>query len=326
MHTHAQTRCTHDYTHTSTNIHINLRNAGTHCLPQAFPPALPAPPYRRQGGGWCGSDINCLERANSTLGSSKHWPATYTDTYEGSQLFVTPPFVGDVLCKNGDAVALLVRGRPYHAHCPYPTSVTGQRQFTCACVLTNVDCAPVFSSLRADKLQRHLRNVGPCRRLDSLLTPVLERHKVDFVEVACGHCPFCSIIAAVATDAAAAAADCPDFAAAATAHSPDTAAVTDGPRYCDGGSWTGHADAPVSVGGSTIYYRGRLLLDELLSQALLLGLASASNLLYAAAAATAAVAAVVALTLFPDPRGCSTFPDPRGGSPATDMRAAQRAV
>eukprot|EP00756_Hemistasia_phaeocysticola_P003666 Hpha_TRINITY_DN1236_c0_g1::TRINITY_DN1236_c0_g1_i1::g.44821::m.44821/K19882/NOTUM; O-palmitoleoyl-L-serine hydrolase len=45
-----------------------------------------------QGGGWCGSASNCLDRANSSLGSSKNWPATYTDRYEGSELFVQPPF------------------------------------------------------------------------------------------------------------------------------------------------------------------------------------------------------------------------------------------
>eukprot|EP00040_Diaphanoeca_grandis_P005613 m.33699 g.33699 ORF g.33699 m.33699 type:complete len:393 (+) comp16857_c2_seq1:74-1252(+) len=45
-----------------------------------------------QGGGWCSSDSNCAQRANSTLGSSIHWPATYTDTYEGSELFATKPF------------------------------------------------------------------------------------------------------------------------------------------------------------------------------------------------------------------------------------------
>lgn len=45
-----------------------------------------------QGGGWCSSSDNCYARAQTTLGSSKQWPATYTDTYEGSQLFATPPF------------------------------------------------------------------------------------------------------------------------------------------------------------------------------------------------------------------------------------------
>eukprot|EP00038_Savillea_parva_P019872 m.29423 g.29423 ORF g.29423 m.29423 type:complete len:420 (-) comp4592_c0_seq2:309-1568(-) len=45
-----------------------------------------------QGGGWCSSDVNCAERAGTALGSSKSWGPTYTDSYEGSQLFVTPPF------------------------------------------------------------------------------------------------------------------------------------------------------------------------------------------------------------------------------------------
>jgi O-palmitoleoyl-L-serine hydrolase len=45
-----------------------------------------------QGGGWCGSPENCLMRSNTTLGSSTHWPPTYEDVYEGSELFMTPPF------------------------------------------------------------------------------------------------------------------------------------------------------------------------------------------------------------------------------------------
>jgi hypothetical protein len=50
-----------------------------------------------QGGGWCNSDENCAARANTALGSSNHpnkysWGATYSDPYEGSQLFLTPPF------------------------------------------------------------------------------------------------------------------------------------------------------------------------------------------------------------------------------------------
>lgn len=45
-----------------------------------------------QGGGWCSSPTNCLDRAGSDLGSSKKWPATYTDTYEGSAVFDAPGF------------------------------------------------------------------------------------------------------------------------------------------------------------------------------------------------------------------------------------------
>ena len=50
-----------------------------------------------QGGGWCNSDESCATRANTALGSSNHpnkysWGPTYSDPYEGSQLFVTPPF------------------------------------------------------------------------------------------------------------------------------------------------------------------------------------------------------------------------------------------
>jgi O-palmitoleoyl-L-serine hydrolase len=35
---------------------------------------------------------NCAERAATDLGSSKNWGPTYTDVYEGSSLFNTPPF------------------------------------------------------------------------------------------------------------------------------------------------------------------------------------------------------------------------------------------
>merc|ERR1711907_668452 len=45
-----------------------------------------------QGGGWCSSDESCAERAQSRLGSSSGWGPTYTDTYEGSQLFAMAPF------------------------------------------------------------------------------------------------------------------------------------------------------------------------------------------------------------------------------------------
>jgi hypothetical protein len=59
-----------------------------------------------QGGGWCGSDANCAQRANCSnspagcimggtccaLGSSTVWGPTYTDKYEGSQIFADPAF------------------------------------------------------------------------------------------------------------------------------------------------------------------------------------------------------------------------------------------
>jgi len=47
-----------------------------------------------QGGGWCGSPANCLSRSNTSLGSSKFWPPTYHDRYEGSALWAHPPFDG----------------------------------------------------------------------------------------------------------------------------------------------------------------------------------------------------------------------------------------
>ena len=61
-----------------------------------------------QGGGWCGSDASCAQRANCSrntpgcimggtccaLGSSTVWGPTYTDTYEGSQIFADPAFQG----------------------------------------------------------------------------------------------------------------------------------------------------------------------------------------------------------------------------------------
>ena len=45
-----------------------------------------------QGGGWCLSPENCLERASTNFGSSVNWGPTYTDRYEGSAMFATPPF------------------------------------------------------------------------------------------------------------------------------------------------------------------------------------------------------------------------------------------
>ena len=49
-----------------------------------------SPPSK--GGGWCSSDENCAGRALSTLGSSKNWGPTYTDFYEGSQIFSADEF------------------------------------------------------------------------------------------------------------------------------------------------------------------------------------------------------------------------------------------
>ena len=59
-----------------------------------------------QGGGWCGSDADCAQRANCShntpgcimggsccaLGSSTVWGPTYTDAYEASQIFADPAF------------------------------------------------------------------------------------------------------------------------------------------------------------------------------------------------------------------------------------------
>jgi hypothetical protein len=111
-----------------------------------------------EGGGWCGSDTNCVARSATVLGSSKQWGPTYTDTYEGSALFNTAPF---------------------------------------------------------------------------------NNYTVVFV------------------------------------------------KYCDGSSFTSNVTAPVAVGGSMIYYRGRLLLDALLDDLLGKGLAQADTLLYAGCSAGA---------------------------------------
>jgi hypothetical protein len=54
--------------------------------------------------------------------------------------------------------------------------------------------------------------------------------------------------------------------------------------YCDGGSWTGNAP-PKVVGGKTIYYRGRPLLDALLDDLLAKGLAAATDLLWSGCSA-----------------------------------------
>ena len=44
-----------------------------------------------EGGGWCGSPNNCLDRAGTSLGSSKSWPDTYTGG-EAAAMFDYPPF------------------------------------------------------------------------------------------------------------------------------------------------------------------------------------------------------------------------------------------
>ena len=54
--------------------------------------------------------------------------------------------------------------------------------------------------------------------------------------------------------------------------------------YCDGGSWTGNS-TPKQVGGKTIYYRGRPLLDALLDDLLGKGLSGATDLLWSGCSA-----------------------------------------
>ena len=61
-------------------------------------------------------------------------------------------------------------------------------------------------------------------------------------------------------------------------------------KYCDGGSFTGNADAPVTFPGSTqkIYYRGRRILDALFEELLdSRGLSTATELLFAGCSAGA---------------------------------------
>jgi len=52
--------------------------------------------------------------------------------------------------------------------------------------------------------------------------------------------------------------------------------------YCDGGSWLGNVSAPIKTqSGSTIYYRGRLLLDAMIDNLLgVQGMSNAKYLLY----------------------------------------------
>ena len=58
--------------------------------------------------------------------------------------------------------------------------------------------------------------------------------------------------------------------------------------YCDGGSWAGNVSAPVRVANSTIYYRGRRILDALLENLLhVQGMNAANELLYAGCSAGA---------------------------------------
>lgn len=63
--------------------------------------------------------------------------------------------------------------------------------------------------------------------------------------------------------------------------------------YCDGGSWAGNSTiqiaAPTTTGSTTasttLYYRGRALLDGLLDKVLSMGLTNAEELLYAGCSA-----------------------------------------
>eukprot|EP00729_Bicosta_minor_P016010 gene16010-33219_t len=57
--------------------------------------------------------------------------------------------------------------------------------------------------------------------------------------------------------------------------------------YCDGGSWTGDAAAPVETPLGKVYYRGRRLLDAMLDSVLAAGLSTATELLYAGCSAGA---------------------------------------
>ena len=47
--------------------------------------------------------------------------------------------------------------------------------------------------------------------------------------------------------------------------------------YCDGGSYSGAVTDPVNVGGSTIYYRGRFILDAVYTELFALGLSTATD-------------------------------------------------
>jgi hypothetical protein len=59
-------------------------------------------------------------------------------------------------------------------------------------------------------------------------------------------------------------------------------------KYCDGSSFTGDIEQPVSVGNSTIYYRGRRIFDALFDELLSMrGLDKATELLFAGCSAGA---------------------------------------
>ena len=49
-------------------------------------------------------------------------------------------------------------------------------------------------------------------------------------------------------------------------------------KTCDGGSWTGNRSDPVDVGGTTLYYRGRAILDAVVDALLSSPFPAASGL------------------------------------------------
>lgn len=58
-------------------------------------------------------------------------------------------------------------------------------------------------------------------------------------------------------------------------------------KYCDGSSFTGDVDTPVSVGSNTIYYRGKRIFDAVFASLAAAGLNRADELLFSGCSAGA---------------------------------------
>uniref|UniRef100_A0A7S4R4X8 Pectin acetylesterase n=1 Tax=Ditylum brightwellii TaxID=49249 RepID=A0A7S4R4X8_9STRA len=81
-----------------------------------------------QGGGWCGSNTNCLKRSKGRLGSSNFWGPTYeygVHGFAGSELFSTPLFENYTI-----VYAMYCDGTSWTSDVDYPVKVSNNTNET----------------------------------------------------------------------------------------------------------------------------------------------------------------------------------------------------
>ena len=167
-------------------------------------------------------------------------PDTYVDTYEGSQLFITPPF-------STYSVAFV----------PYVHFIILFFQFSkLRLEISSVQFSAVRTSVLPWTLPPHLL-------LSCLLDGVCGVYYSQDQSLCTCHARMHARLPVLTH------LTLPRF------------------RYCDGGSWTGDAAAPVETPLGKVYYRGRRLLDAMLDSVLAAGLSTATELLYAGCSAGA---------------------------------------